>query len=403
MFSKEISMLAKRRIKRICGGLAYVMTALVLLTFTNTILEANGASQVQNSTVAAGDESIQHYKMISTVEYVGQGQFTNQVEELFTVKKKTLSNDKVQYFISANDLFKEISFVVDRDTQHLSNTTEISAFWAQVNNDCVKSLKKVTSANIGKTWKQTFDLSSVGVLFPAELKLTLTAIQVENKEFGKMIAVRALSEPFFVKLSEGTATSTINTVYLFDPSFESIFLSVSVFKTAATRMNGFQETLRHEVATCKVDATGESVGLKGFGKEFEKFVAKLDVTKGLTVVKATTLPEWAQTTGLQVAQAAHICSALSCEGALNPVATITMPVARVVELQKIPAKTGETVAANAAGGTGGPWKWLVDKVGFWPAVGIVGIGVGGVTAIAVGGGGGSSSSGSGSGSTPASP
>ena len=371
-------MVAKRRIKNFCGGLAYVMTVLVLLTFTNT-------------SMAAGDESIQHYKMISTVEYVGQGQFTNQVEELFTVREKPLSNDKVQYFISANDLFKELSFVVDRGAQHLSQTTEGSALWAQVNNDCVKSLKKVTSANIGKTWKQAFNLSSVGDSFPAELKFTLTAIQVENQELGKMIAVRALSEPFFVKLSEGTTTSRINTVYLFDSAIEDIFLSVSVFETTTT-MNGFKETLRHEVATCKTDAAGEPVDLKGLGKEFEKFVAKLDVTKGLTVVKATALPQWAQTSGLQAAQAGGICSSLACEGALNPVATISMPAAKVVDLQ---ANTSELRTVNAqlaanmggegAGGGGGPWGWLVNKVGFWPAAGIVG---GGVTAIAVGAGGG---------------
>jgi len=356
------------------------MTVLVLLTFTNM-------------SMAAGDESIQHYKMISTVEYVGQGQFTNQVEELFTVREKALSKDKVQYFISANDLFKELSFVVDRGAQHLSQTTESSALWAQVNNDCVKSLKKITSADIGKTWKQAFNLSSVGDSFPAELKFTLTAIQVENQELGKMIAVRALSEPFFVKLSEGTATSRINTVYLFDSAIEDIFLSVSVFETTTT-MNGFKETLRHEVATCKTDAAGESVNLKGLGKEFEKFIAKLDVTKGLTVVKATALPQWAQTSGLQAAQASGICSSLACEGALNPVATISMPTAKVIELQKNPSElrtVNAQLAANmggegAGGAGGGPWEWLVDKVGFWPAAGIVGGAI--AVPIAAGGGGG---------------
>jgi hypothetical protein len=327
--------------------------------------------------------------MISTVEYVGQGQFRNQVEELFTVKGKSLSNDKVQYFISAKDLFNELSFVVDRGAKQLSQVCESSAFWAQVNNDCVKSLKKVTKANIGKTWKQGFNLSSVGDSFPAEVKFTLTAIQVENEGVGKMIAVRALSEPFFVKFPQGTAKSRINTVYLFDTGIEDIFLSVSVFETTTT-MNGFQETMLHEVATCKTDATGKPVDLKGLSKEFEKFVEKVGLTKDLKIVKATTLPEWARTTGLQAAQAANICSSLACEGALNPVATISMPTVRVIELQGS-ANELKTVnaqlAANVGGGASGPWEWLVDKVGFWPAAGIVG---GGGTAIAVnadGGGG----------------
>jgi len=334
----------------------------------------------------AETENVQHYKMISTVEYVGQGQFRNQVEELFTVKEKPLSNDKVQYFISAKDLFNELSFVVDRGARQLSQVCESSAFWAQVNNDCVKSLKKVTKANIGKTWKQAFNLSSVGDSFPAELKFTLTAIQVENESVGKMIAVRALSEPFFVKFPQGTAKSKINTVYLFDPGIEDIFLSVSVFETTTT-MNGFQETLLHEVATCKTDATGKPVDLKGLGKEFEKFVEKVGLTKDFKIVKTTMLPEWAKTTGLQAAQTANICSSLACEGALNPVATISMPTVRVIELQGN-ANELKTVNAQLAaneGGGGGPWEWLVDKVGFWPAAGIVG---GGVTAISVGAGGG---------------
>ncbi|MCX5636905.1 MAG: hypothetical protein NTX52_04325 [Planctomycetota bacterium] len=335
----------------------------------------------------AGGESVQYYKMISTVEYVGQGQFRNQVEELFTVKEKPLSGDKVQYFISAKDLFNELSFVVDRGAQQLSQVCESSAFWAQVNNDCVKSLKKVTSANIGKTWKQAFNLSSVGDSFPAELTFTLTAMQVENAGLGKVVAVRALSEPFFVKFPQGTAASRVNTVYLFDPAMENIFLSVSVFETTTT-MSGFQETLLHEVATCKTDATGKPVVLKGLGKEFEKFVEKVGLTKGLKVVKATTLPQWAQTTGLQVAQAANICSALSCEGALNPVATISMPTAKVVELQKNPSelRTANAQLAANEGGGGGPWEWLVDKVGFWPAAGIVGGAI--AIPIAAGGGGG---------------
>lgn len=190
----------------------------------------------------------------------------------------------------------------------MSQVCESLAFWAQVNNDCVKSLKKVTSANIGKTWKQAFNLSSVGDSFPAELKFTLTAIQVENEGLGKMTAVRALSEPFFLKFPQGTATSRINTVYLFNPGIEDIFLSVSMFETTTT-MNGYKETLCHEVATCKTDAAGKSVDLKDLGKEFEKFVEKVGLTKGLTIVKVTPLPEWAKTAGLQAAQTANICCA----------------------------------------------------------------------------------------------
>ena len=166
-----------------------------------------------------------------------------------------------------------------------------------------------------------------------------------------------------------------------------------MFETTTT-MNGFKETLRHEVSTCKTDAAGEAVELKGLGKEFKRFVAKLGVTKGLKVVKTSTLPQWAKTSGLQVAQAANICSALSCEGALNPVATISMPAAKVIELQKNTSElrtVNVQLAANegGAGTGGGPWEWLVDKVGFWPAAGIAGAGI--AIPIAASGGGGSAS------------
>ena len=369
---------AKRRIRHFCSKSVYLMAALALLAFVGT-------------SATAGTESTQHYKMISTVEYAGQGQFSNQVEELFTVREKSLSSDKVQYFISAKDLFKELSFVVDRGTRNLSQTGESVALWAQVNNHCVKSLKKVTKTNIGKTWKQTFDLSSVDKLLPGKLKFTLTAIQVENQKLGKMIAVRALSEPFFVKLSKGTATSRINTVYLFDSEIENIFLSVSAFESTTT-MNGFQETLRHEVATCKTDAAGEPVELKNLGKKFEKFVAKLALTKDFKVVKASTLPEWAKTEGLKAAQVSSICSSLACEGALNPVTTVSMPAVKVVDLQKStnePRTVNAQLAAQEGGAGNGPWEWLVDKVGFWPAAGIVGAAI--AIPIATSGGGGGSS------------
>jgi len=53
--------------------------------------------------IAEENESEEHYKMISTVEYAGNGQFQNQVEALFTVNKLSLPDDKVQYFISTKD------------------------------------------------------------------------------------------------------------------------------------------------------------------------------------------------------------------------------------------------------------------------------------------------------------
>lgn len=53
--------------------------------------------------LAAENESLQHYKMLSAVEYTGKGQFRSQAETLFTARKQPLSDDKVRYFLSANN------------------------------------------------------------------------------------------------------------------------------------------------------------------------------------------------------------------------------------------------------------------------------------------------------------
>ena len=161
--------------KDFCGKLIGLVIVVVLLVFANVGL--------------ASDEGVRHYRMISAVEYKGSGEFRNQVEELFTVRTEPLSNEKVQYFISTEGLFEELSFVVDKGTGRLSQTGEAAGIWAQVNNHCAESLRKVTTADIGRTWKQAFDLSSIDKSLPAELKFTLTAIQVENQELGEMIAV----------------------------------------------------------------------------------------------------------------------------------------------------------------------------------------------------------------------
>jgi hypothetical protein len=383
---REIDMEIETGTRDFCGKLIGLVMVVVLLVFANVGL--------------AADEGVHHYKMISAVEYKGGGEFRNQVEELFTVRTEPLSNEEVQYFISTEGLFEELSFVVDKGTGHLSQTGEAEGIWAQINNHCAESLRKVTTADIGRTWKQAFDFSSIDKSLPAELKFTLTAIKVENQELGEMIAVRALSEPFFIK--QGAVMSKINSLYVFDPEIENIFLSVSVFESVTT-MNGLKETLSHKVATCKTDAEGNPVNLKGLGEKFESFVAKLALTEDIKVVKASALPDWAKNDGLRAAQVSCICSSLACEGALNPVVTVSMPTAKVIELQKNGSDVITVNSQLAAVGSVpvvGPWEWLVNKVGFWPAVGVVGAAVAVPVAASGGGGGGSSG---GAATPPASP
>jgi hypothetical protein len=346
--------------------------------------------------LAVEQESIQHFKMISVVEYTGKGQFRNQVETLFTVRKEALSNNEVQYFLTGNDLNPNLtnqssstgfSFILDKNTRHLSGVGEDMAFLARVNNESVKSLKiKVTKDNVGKTWKQSFSLSSLSDSLPSRLEFTLTAIELKTETFGEMIAVRALSEPFFVKSGKDSIRSKINAIYLFDPKIEDIYLSISVYE-AATDANGSKEMLRHEVATYRTDSAGASVDLSGLGQEFEKFVRNVGLSrKGVKVVEESPLPQWAQSEGLAAAQVANICAAMACEGAPNPVVTVCIPAARTVGLQslgQIPSigtfATAETVAGSLGKSVSGIGTM---KIAVAPAV--LGMGLGTATTVAAG-------------------
>jgi len=371
---------------------SYMMTLSVML------LLSSGAVGL-----ASEEQNVQHFKMISVVEYTGKGQFRNQAETLFKVRKEALPNNEFQYFITGNDLNPNLtdessstafSFILDRNTHLLSGIGEDMAFWAKINNESVKSLKiKITKESVGKTWKQTFGLSSISDSLPRSLGFTLTAIELKTEMFGDMIAVRALSEPFFVKSDKDSIRSKINAIYLFDPKIEDIYLSMSVFEAAADA-NGSKEILRHEVATYRTDSAGASVDLSGLGQEFEKFVRKVGLSrKGVKVVEESPLPQWAQSEGLTAAQVTNICAAMACEGAPNPVVTVCIPAVRTVGAQslgKIPSigtfATAETVAGSLGKSvTGiGTMKIAVAPVsglGLGTAATVAGLGTAGGLAI----------------------
>jgi hypothetical protein len=343
--------------------------------------------------LADNQQGVHHYKMVSSIEYTGKGQFRNQVETLFTVRKQPLSGSKVQYSLSLDDRDPNValnepvtpmSFIIDRNTWQLSNYSKDMAFWAKVNNESVRSLTKVTKDNVGKTWKQSIDLSSFGGSLAPNLKFTLAAIKATTDKFGEMVAVRALSEPFFIKVGTGSARCRMNAVYLFDPDIEQIYLSISVFD-ASTDVHGFKETLHHEVATYETDAAGTSVDLTGLGTDFEKFARHVGLrTKSVKVVKEVPLPAWAQSEGIAAAQVANICVALACEGAPNPVATVCLPAARLVAMQS----TGQIAATGAVAGAGTVAMALGQSVpgiastqiAFAPA--FVGLGLGTASSVA---------------------
>ncbi|MBL7184805.1 MAG: hypothetical protein ISS70_00645 [Phycisphaerae bacterium] len=338
-------------------------------------------------------ENAQHYKMISSVEYTGEGQFRNQAETSYTVRQETLPNGRVQYSFYGNDgapgsgqesSLRTFDFILDRETRQLSGVNRDMAFWARVNNECVRSLQKVTKNNVGKTWKQSFALSSFDTSLPGELAFTLTAIELETDQFGQMIAVRALSEPFLAKVEDGFVTCKVNTIYLFDPEIEEIYLSISTF-AATTNANGHKETLRYEVATYRSNATGASVNLSGLGKDFEKFVQKVGLsTKVVKVTEEMPLPQWAQSEGLVAAQVATICGAMACEGAPNPVVTVCIPAAQTIGMQStglIPSMVGMGGAGTVAGTLGQTVPGIgTMKIAMAPAFLGLGLGTAGTVA-----------------------
>jgi len=288
--------------------------------------------------LAGNDEGMEYYKMISTVEYSGEGQFRDQTETSYSVEREVFANDRVRYsFImsdpntgTARKASSDFSFVIDKKTGLMSAAGRDLAFWAQINNASVKSLGKVTKDYIGKTWKQTVDLSSVSDSPINDISFTLTAIDVRTRAFGNMVAVRALSEPFFVTIDKGPLRCKVNSVYLFDQEIDNVYLSISVF-VSDTEARGMKESLRHEVATYRTDSSGRPLDLSDVGKDFEALVAKVGLRRdSLQITNEKDLPKWTNNKGVKVAQVANICAGAVCEGAINPVATVTIPTARVM-------------------------------------------------------------------------
>jgi hypothetical protein len=359
---------------------------------------------------AERDTGTYNYRMVSSLEYSGKGQFKNRTESLFTVDKSPLSDNEVQYSIWTDDAslsgsndFGKISFVLDRASRELVTSNGSLSFFQMIHNRCAQSLEKVAADNIGKTWKQTFDLSFLDGSLPSELKLTVTSINLKADVLGDLIAVRALSEPFsFDTTGIGDKVDKVkckvNSVYVFDPSIEQIYMSISVFQ-ASTNVNGFKEKVRHELATYMTDDAAIPVNFAGLGKEFEKLVRKVGLTnKDMKVTKPTDLPRWVRRDALRVIGLADTCAALACEGAPNPVVTVCVPAGRMVAMQGLGHITSSsqlgTVAMNLAKNIGpiGSMKIAVAPgiLGLSPLqAGAIAGGTAGGVAAGGGGGGGS--------------
>lgn len=144
---------------------------------------------------------------------------------------------------------------------------------------------------------------------------------------------------------------------------------------ARTKMTGSWEVLRHEVATYMTNESGEAVDLSGLGKSFESLVKGLKITgEGLEVVDAVELPQWALAEGLKVSQMATICSSAVCEGASNPVLTVSLPSVQTVQRQSfgtLNSMNGQAMAGGLGAGVPG-----VDGLNFVAAPLFLGIGAG---------------------------
>jgi hypothetical protein len=296
------------------------------------------------------------------------------------VTKEVFANDRVRYSFSVRDpnvegtrkTSSDYSFVIDRQTGLMSAAGQEMTFWAQVSNETVKSLDKVTKDYVGKTWKQSVDLTSVDNTPINEIGFTITAIDVNTRAFGSMIAVRALSEPFFVTIDKGPLRCKMNAVYLFDQDVDNVYLAISVFE-GTTDARGRQESFRHEVATYRTDEAGRPFDLSDVGKDFEALVAKVGLRKdSLQITKETDLPKWAKGKGIAAAQVANICSGAVCEGALNPAGAISFPTARSLMDQSIGGATG-------SGFSGSVMDWITAPLGLnWETL-TRAIAVGGIT------------------------
>ena len=285
--------------------------------------------------VAAVAEDVQHYRMISAVEYVGQGQFRNQVETVFTVSTEQLAKNQVRFQLQADRLRDaNMSFVVDRQTQQLSDLGQDMGLWARLSNTSIQTVQKVGRKDVGRTWKQQTSTGELANVLGESLMFTVTAIEVNSAKLGEMVAVRALSEPFTIQTSAGPARAKVNSVYLFDAAVENIYFSACVFETATTA-RGFKEILHSEVVTFRTNAEGVGVSLGDAEDGFVKLVEKVGlVDEPVRLTNPTALPQWAQSEGLLAAQAGHVCGSNVCEGAVNPVSSVSMPAVKVIEIQK---------------------------------------------------------------------
>jgi hypothetical protein len=338
------------------------LLAVVVTLPTGPIAYAQQVRQQQQSQSQAIGQAADYFYLVSTVEYTAkQGnekkQYRHQVEPWFVVTSHQTSADQRHYRLLTDRLklkndyvyeqYKDVNEInydltqkrymtsVDDDLQHLK----------QMNNECIDTLKDTAIGKVGETWTCRFDLRIFEhYSLPDELKFTVSSVKVPTKELGDLVAVRAISDPFMVKVigqneDYGYVKCQVASVYLFDPyvmdrDSEDLYVSATKFM-AATKMDGMTQHYCYEFGTYKTDINSTPIDLNGLDYVFEGFTQKIELTpEPLEVNKPTGMPFWARSEIVNAAQIASTCSAITCEqNIVNPVASIYLAAARTYQFQ----------------------------------------------------------------------
>ncbi|MBN1804573.1 MAG: hypothetical protein JW837_04935 [Sedimentisphaerales bacterium] len=354
-----------------------------------------------------GAESVEHYRAVSSVEFKGQELFNNRADQRFDVERVIQSDGKQNYTVTFPEIGESYTFTLDKPTMTITNSSQELQFQQQVGNLCALTLKGGVKNNIGKTWKQSFDLSPLGRSLPEGLSFTLTSEPFESATIGNVVAVRALSAPFDTTILDEAGENVVpikcrmNAVYVFDDQIDTLHMCSSVFTLERKEELLKKSILCHQTAIYRTDAEGEPVDIglepkSKQGKKFSEFIKKIGLREKMLKIKdeqMTLMPKWARTDGVRISNAANICAAFACEGGINPVAPLCLSANRMVVLQSwgTVGQTGVVSVGTTLASSLGTAKLATAPflgVGAGWAGAIAG-GIGGGVAAGSGGGGGS--------------
>lgn len=325
-------------------------------------LPAAEISYAQQQNIA--QQKTNYFKLVSTVEYKAKRdgesrEYRNQQEPLFIATTIPEAKEKTSYHLITTDYqfdpnvqlkYKNSGeMTYNLADKRIMSDADIDLTHVQLmNNECIKEIDGKAPNEVGKTWIKRFNL---GIFhhysLPNELRFTITSMKVKTANLGDLVAVRAISDAFLVKVAAikggyGFVKCRTGAVYLFRPLPEQavgddIYLSAMVF-VASTNIDDMDQSYRYEFGTYKTDDKGKAVDMNGLDKEkdFQNFVREIQLTpKVLEVNNPCCPPQWVQSEIGSAAQIVTTCAAVACEQTIvNPVSNIFMATARTYQLQQ---------------------------------------------------------------------